>query len=777
MRRDLTAAGLIALLLLGLLPAYARVFVDTGWLAPAIAAAVLSLTIAVVCRRLHLNGALALLLSGAALVAFLPWLLGVTARPVLPTARAFALLDDLWAVARVELAETPAPAPSLAGLVLAVTAGVWAVTHLGHELLVRFQRPGPALIPMTVLWAAPLVVPMAADRTWPQAVPFLAAVGFTLLVTATDTPEPGGEGAPVSAAGVALGAVVIVAAMLAPGLLPGYEAGPWVALGSRTEPRGYQPIVDISDRLRLPEERDVLRVQTSQRTYLRLAGLDSFDGFTWRLGDGEGSYRPDPQALYAARDVLPPEQPAATTQPLYVDVEVLELENIYVPVPYQPVEVLGPHRDEMVWSTEGGFLATWETVEGELGGEPRVGVREGVTYRVQAARPTPSYDDLDAVVVPPEILAYWTDLPREYPRLRAEAEAVYAAAGATTNVDKAFALQDWFTGSDGAFTYDLDVPALRGDDALEEFVLEDRTGYCEYFATAMAVMLRETGVPARVAVGFLPGRVTREADPDAGRELTEYTVSTADAHAWVEVLFPGEGWVTFEPTPRSDLTQVVPTVEDLTPTENLRERRTRELEERADGSSDTPTPDGPDLPAEVPPSIPQEPEATPPAADAVTGDGAGWPLRVALVVGALLGAALLWWRRSPAAAGHGSGSPSERILAAQRRLLATGNRYGVGRRPEETIREVVERWRSEHRIDSRGARFATAAQAAAFGGVVDADLATEMEELVSDLEELLRSSVERRDRLAAPVRVPATAVANSAKRLVASVGQRTASPD
>jgi hypothetical protein len=127
------------------------------------------------------------------------------------------------------------------------------------------------------------------------------------------------------------------------------------------------------------------------------------------------------------------------------------------------------------------------------------------------------------------------------------------------------------------FTYSLDVPALRGDDALQRFVLEDRVGYCEYFATAMAVMLRASGIPARVAVGFLPGAVTLAADPEAGRDLTEFTVSTEDAHAWVEVLFPGYGWVTFEPTPRSDQTQLVPTAENLAPVENLREQRAREF--------------------------------------------------------------------------------------------------------------------------------------------------------------------------------------------------------
>jgi transglutaminase-like putative cysteine protease len=126
------------------------------------------------------------------------------------------------------------------------------------------------------------------------------------------------------------------------------------------------------------------------------------------------------------------------------------------------------------------------------------------------------------------------------------ARAVYAEAGAEEMIDQVLALQDWFVGGEGGFTYDLDVPALRGEEALERFVLEDKVGYCEYFATAMAVMLRETGIPARVAVGFLPGEVTRPASAD--NELTEFTVSTSDAHAWVEVYLDDEGWVRVDPT-------------------------------------------------------------------------------------------------------------------------------------------------------------------------------------------------------------------------------------
>ncbi|MEX2420555.1 MAG: transglutaminase-like domain-containing protein, partial [Actinomycetota bacterium] len=75
------------------------------------------------------------------------------------------------------------------------------------------------------------------------------------------------------------------------------------------------------------------------------------------------------------------------------------------------------------------------------------------------------------------------------------------------------------------------------------FLTVSRTGFCQQFATAMATMVRELGYPARVAVGYRPGTAREGA----------FTVQTKDAHAWVEVYFPGYGWLQFEPTPSRGL--------------------------------------------------------------------------------------------------------------------------------------------------------------------------------------------------------------------------------
>ncbi|MFL6337344.1 MAG: DUF3488 and DUF4129 domain-containing transglutaminase family protein [Pyrinomonadaceae bacterium] len=93
----------------------------------------------------------------------------------------------------------------------------------------------------------------------------------------------------------------------------------------------------------------------------------------------------------------------------------------------------------------------------------------------------------------------------------------------------------------GDYKYSLEMRA-KGPDPLSDFLFNVRAGHCEYFATAMAVMLRTLGVPARVVNGFQRGEYNAAADA--------YVVRQADAHSWVEVYFPeADAWVTFDPTP------------------------------------------------------------------------------------------------------------------------------------------------------------------------------------------------------------------------------------
>ncbi len=126
---------------------------------------------------------------------------------------------------------------------------------------------------------------------------------------------------------------------------------------------------------------------------------------------------------------------------------------------------------------------------------------------------------------------------QRYTRLE---QIAFAVAGrARTPYAATVDLESWFR-KRGGFSY-TDHPAVFSAAPLVGFVAETRAGYCQYFAGAMALMLRYLGVPARVAVGFSSGTY----DARSG----VWTVTDHDAHAWVEVWFRGYGWLPFDPTP------------------------------------------------------------------------------------------------------------------------------------------------------------------------------------------------------------------------------------
>ncbi|WP_416148719.1 DUF3488 and DUF4129 domain-containing transglutaminase family protein [Salipaludibacillus sp. HK11] len=110
--------------------------------------------------------------------------------------------------------------------------------------------------------------------------------------------------------------------------------------------------------------------------------------------------------------------------------------------------------------------------------------------------------------------------------------------------DKAKAVEQYFSENDFQYqTTDIPVPE-EGEDYVDQFLFETQIGYCDNYSTSMAVMLRALDIPTRWVKGFTAGELIGEADD--GR--SEYEVSNGNAHSWVEVYFPGAGWVPFEPT-------------------------------------------------------------------------------------------------------------------------------------------------------------------------------------------------------------------------------------
>lgn len=766
-RRELVVAVVVGLVVLGALDAMHRVFLDDAWFRPSLVALGLSLGTAAAARRIGLPALGTVLLSAAGLVVYV-YVTHLPPGPLLPGPAEYEAARQLFNDGVMALRDQPAPTDALPELVYLVSLGTWVVTLVTHEITVRLRRPGIALVAAGALWVIPLAMPQPTEATARAAVPFLLAAALLLLLE-SDADLAGWARERVAPRITAAGGVLAVAAValgaLAPGVLPGYGDPAVLDLGGSSDPRGYQPIVDIGDRLTLPGERTVLRVESDRRVYLRLAGLDSFDGNTFRVGPpGSRSFVPDTAELFPGDDELPFEQPIASIDSTVVDVEVVDLENIYVPVPYQPVEVSGDAARDMVWSRTGGFLATGELSDNELGGTLRTGVTPGLRYQVVSAIPDPTVAELREAEPVGEEVAPWLQLPAagDWDRFAEQAREVYDQTGATSAIDRALALQYWFTTS-GGFDYALEgIDRLRGPNPLETFVFDTQTGYCEYFATAMAVMLRASGIPARVAVGFLPGEQVTPADPEAGIDRAVYEVSTSDAHAWVEVLFPGQGWIKFDPTPRSGV--LPPEEGNLDPQLTPSEEDALQEQEFDDSVQDTP-----DLPEEAEPvPLPQVPE---PQAPSEQGADNGRLVLVATVLLGLVGVAAAFAMRGRAGTRLTGRAAA---LDAQHRLLRTAARLGIARRESETTAEALHRWGSDGRCDpAAAAELAGLLQRAAFAGHDGGDLdGARAWALGQEVTDQLRDSADRTDLVLAPVRVPATSSVEAIRDAAARVRDR-----
>lgn len=321
---------------------------------------------------------------------------------------------------------------------------------------------------------------------------------------------------------VATTAVALVGALVLPAAFP--PAREPVRDGSGAFGTGLNPIINLGEDLRRETVVDALTYTTDAPAglYLRLATLDTFTGLSW---EPDTSIRPDADvALFPEPQGLSDDVPRVSYS---AEVEILDVSGRWLPVPYPATSIEGL---EGIWNWEPDGLAV------RSGGAD---VR-GQDYSVDFLDVEPNRDQLLADLEP-DVRSRVLDLPEEMPAIiRDTAERI---AGTGTAYERAVALQDYFTGPD--FEYSVDAPVENDFDGtgvgvIAEF-LEARTGYCVHYASAMAVMARAVGIPARVAVGFQPG----EQSGVGGA----YVVSSDDMHAWPELYFEGVGWLRFEPTP------------------------------------------------------------------------------------------------------------------------------------------------------------------------------------------------------------------------------------
>ncbi len=512
-----------------------------GWTFSAAIAIALVAATGLVLRRIHVRR----LLVPVAQLLVLIWWLGVL---VASDVAWFVVIPNLaWAERLVtvfgdgldQIAQHAAPTPVERGILLLLVAGVGLVGLLVDLFAVELRRVPLAGVALGAVYAvAASVMPGGLSWIWfvPPAAGFLAllvAEGRTRVVrwgrsagpSATHTGIP--ETDSLARNGRRVGTVAIVAAVALPAILPGltdgiFGNGGGSGGGSGREIRTDNPIVDLKGELELPDDVVTLTYTTEDPNpgYIRRAALDAFNGEEWRT-----SNREVPEAQRVARGMGPPpglsltEDSSRTEFRFEVDDDNYGSKWLPVPYPAADVDIEGDWRYDR---------ATLDVVpmEGDAGGATYTVQRLDVALSAEALRAAgPPSEEVDDMLVLPD------DLPRE-----AVDWAERFTAGATSAFDKAAALQARFR---TLFEYELKTEPGTSSSDLVNF-LDNQEGYCEQFAAAMAIMARIVGIPARVAVGYLPGEQQED-----GR----WVVRANEAHAWAELYFEGTGWVAFEPTP------------------------------------------------------------------------------------------------------------------------------------------------------------------------------------------------------------------------------------
>ena len=435
----------------------------------------------------------------------------------------------------------PAPAQtSLINLITLVIAALslvlyWLICIKGAPLLGGLVLLSGGIVPMVVLdEGAPLSTFLVLGGTFLallSAQQRIKAAHWGHIISVMD------DGATARVTGsLRLGLLALIIAFMVPLLIPRLDEPVWRpgsgGLGSGSGSGSassflLDPEVSLRRELTAPDDAELLRYRTTDGTpnYMRIGALTQFDGTVWRRGSFTSlDAKAATPSLLGINATLPRAQ---------YTISVEELRNRLLPVPYPALEISGIRGD---WAID-ALTATVFANQARASGQQ---------YTVTAVDVDPQPEQLAAITFddiakdapigsPRDWLAYPADLDQEVLTLTDQ-----VVANATSPYEKALAIQNWFRNS---FTYSL---SSTGDPSLPPLIsfLRDRTGYCEQFAGAMAVMARVVGIPSRVAIGFTTGVL----GPD-----DQWVVTAHDAHAWPELWFPGHGWVRFEPTPRADV--------------------------------------------------------------------------------------------------------------------------------------------------------------------------------------------------------------------------------
>ncbi|GAA4226643.1 transglutaminase-like putative cysteine protease [Streptosporangium album] len=507
---------------------------------------------------------------------------------LVPTLESVIGLAKLLATGFADIQRYAAPVPANTGITLLACGGVGLIAIIVDLLASRLRRAALAGLPLLALFTVPAAV-ISEPISWPAFI--IAALGYLGLLAADGrerinhwgravlvrrtpsfvAPKPASDAGNLRLSGRRIGLTAIVLAILLPMLLPTLEPNPLFNFGvGNGKGRGGNsisipnPIANLRGRLSLPDNSTVLTytVNDGAPRYLRLYALDVFDGEQWTMTGPQGR----PEDRVSEGPLPPPPGQAAglavtqATTRIKVSEQVRDME--FLPLPYPAGQV----RIEGDWRADRDTLMVFSTED----------TAEGLSYEVTTNEPKPTPETLKASA-PAQVGGRYLQLPENLPREIGEL-ARRVTERDSSPFEQAIQLQDFFT-KKGGFTYTLSTQGNSGP-ALTDFMIRNRSGYCEQFATSMAVLARILGIPSRVAIGYTGGSYVSG----------EWQVRTHDSHAWPELYFEGTGWLRFEPTPGGSTGQSSATVPSYT------RPQAAPVDDGEAGSTPAPDSTGADLP-------------------------------------------------------------------------------------------------------------------------------------------------------------------------------------
>jgi transglutaminase-like putative cysteine protease len=344
--------------------------------------------------------------------------------------------------------------------------------------------------------------------------------------------------------GLAFGIVALAAVLFF--IIPRYRTGYFTGMGMEA-----QNITGFTESVNLGDLRKILR---SSVVVMRVKVVDgsarSFQGIKWRgvalnSFDGKHWYN-DNTKLRPLTPVAPSERPGEWD--FQFDSDDAWHNLVHHPLRYRVL--LSPLSTDVLFAAAvprqlTGHFRLINLDETDSLHNPQHGYAPlGYDMVSETGLPSPTELRRASTEYPSDLRLLYLNLPQLDPRIAQLARQV--SVSATNPYDRALAIEKHLRST---FGYSLDPPAIEPKDPIGSFLFKSKQGYCEYFAAAMAVMLRTLGIPSRLVNGFQTGSYNR-----VGKD---FVVRARDAHSWVEVYFPPYGWVPFDPTP-ADPNPVLP---------------------------------------------------------------------------------------------------------------------------------------------------------------------------------------------------------------------------